>query len=243
VAIAIDVADLGKNGADPSSTTIAFTTTSAVASGGFIVVSVGWFDPATNLSSVAGGSLTWTIDKQGRTANPASSNSALVSAQAPAGLASGTTITATFAAGVVARTIGGTSFTGVATSAPVDGTPPATTGSGLTPVAAWASSSATITAGSVLVATTYNETGNFTNTVTSPSLQAVLIPNTASGISQVTCYRVESSAGSYTVAGTWSSNAGWVNNAVAYLAAAGGGGGATPFPPLQIVMSNIRLGP
>jgi hypothetical protein len=222
VAIAVNVADLGKAGADPSSTTIAFTTTGAVAAGGFIIVSVGWFDAAATLSSVAGGGLTWTIDKQGHPTNPAASNSALVSAQAPAGLASSTAITATLSAGVVARTIGGTSFTGVATSSPVDGTPPATAGVSPTNTA-WASNSATISAGSILVATAYNETGNFTNTVTSPSLQAVLMPNSVSPTSQVTCYRIESSAGSYTVAGTWSGAALTAINAVAYKAAAASG--------------------
>jgi hypothetical protein len=228
MAIALDVGDLGKNGADPSSTTIAFTTTSAVAAGGFVVVSVGWFDAAATLSSVANtGSavLSWTIDKQGRPAAPTSDATAIVSAQASSGLASGAVITATFSAGVVARTIGGSSFTGVATSSPVDTTNGAI---GVTPAAAgWTTGSTTILAGSLLIATAYNETGNFTNTVTAPSLQAVLMPNSASPTSQVTCYRIESSAGSYTVAGTWSTAAQSGTTAVAYKAAAGGAA-ATP---------------
>src|SRR4051812_42539010 len=108
MAIALDVADLGKNGADPSSTTIAFTTTSAVAVGGFIIVSVGWFDAAITVSSVAntGSSvLSWTVDKQGRPAAPTSDSTAIVSAQATSGLSSGAVITATFSSGAVARTI------------------------------------------------------------------------------------------------------------------------------------------
>jgi hypothetical protein len=227
VAILSDVADLGKAAADPASGTIAFTTTSAVAVGGFISVQVGWFDTAATLSSVSGGGLTWTIDKQGRPANPSSDNTALVSAQAPAGLASGTTITATFSGTTpVAREISGMSLTGVATSSPVDTTSGPT---GVSPAAAgWTTPSMAIQAGSAIVATAYNETGNFTNTVTSPSVQAVLNPNSASPTSQVTCYRIESSAGSYTVAGAWSTAAQSGTIAVAYKAAAGGTTTATP---------------
>jgi len=39
-------------------------------------------------------------------------------------------------------------------------------------------------------------------------------------------YRIETSAGSYTVAGTWSAGVSTRNVAVAYKAAAGGGGGS-----------------
>jgi hypothetical protein len=221
MAIAVDVADLGKAAGDPALGTIAFTTTSPVASGGFIVLSVGWFDGTATLSSVAGGGLTWTIDFQGK-AGVTSDRVALVSAQAPAGLVSGTTITATFSAATpVAREIGGTSFTGVATSSPVDVALGAAVA--VSPSAAgWTSGSLSVAAGSVMVATCYNESGNFTNTVTAPSLQAVLMPNAASPTSQVTCYRIESSAGSVSVAGTWSTAATSGTGAVAYKAAAGG---------------------
>jgi hypothetical protein len=221
MAIAVDVADLGHAAGDPALGTIAFTTTSPVASGGFIVLSVGWFDGTATLSSVAGGGLTWTIDFQGK-AGVTSDRVALVSAQAPAGLASGTTITATFSAATpVAREIGGTSFTGVATSSPVDVALGAAVA--VSPSAAgWTSGSLSVAAGSVMIATCYNESGNFTNTVTAPSLQAVLMPNAASPTSQVTCYRIESSAGSVSVAGTWSTAATSGTGAVAYKAAAGG---------------------
>jgi hypothetical protein len=232
MAIAIDVADLGKAAADPASGAIAFTTTSAVAAGGFIVVNVGWFDAAITLSSVANtGSavLSWTIDKQGRPAAPTSDTTALVSAQATAGLSSGAVITATFSGSPVAREISGSSFTGVATSSPVDTTSGPT---GVTPAAAgWTTASVAISAGSLLIATCYTETGNFTNTVTSPSLQAVLNPNSASPTAQVTCYRIESSAGSYTVAGAWSTAAQSGTTAVAYKAAAGGAAAAPAMTP------------
>lgn len=219
--IAVDQASLGTAFADPSTTTIALTTTAAVAAGAQINLVAGWFNAVT-ISGASGGALTWTVDKQGHPTTPALSNSAVVRAPAPAGLASGTTITITFSGGAVARNIAGTSFTGVATSSPVDGTPPATTG-GVT-TTAWASSSATILAGSMLIAGAYNETNDFNNTPTSPSVQDVIVHNTASGVSSVTCHRIEASAGTYTVAGTWSGTANTAINVVGYLAAAGGGG-------------------
>lgn len=221
MAIAIDKASLGTNSGDPGSTTIALTTSQAVASSGFIVLSVGWFNTGVTLSSVSGGGLTWTIDKQGQ--GPGTNmNAALVSAQAASGLASSTSITATFSASAIARMIGGTSFTGVATSTPVDTTDgpksvtPATT--------AWTTNSVAISAGSVLIATAYAETTNSSSTVTSPSIEA-LDWNYAGGVTQTTCYRIESSASSYTVAGTWATSMQSDTVAVAYLAAAGGGGG------------------
>jgi len=207
MAVALSLADIGKNAGDPSSSTVAFTTSQAVPAGDLILVEVGWFDNTNTLSSVAdngaGGSLGWTIAKQGKAGSTAD-NTALVWARAPSGLASGTTITATFSAATVAREIGGSTWSGVLQS----GNPIGNTGgpTAVTPAnAAWASASVSISAGSALVATCYNETGNFTNTPTQS--EAHEIPNAASPTSQVTCYRVGDTPGSYTVAGTWSTAA------------------------------------
>jgi len=222
MAIAIDVNDLGHAAADPSSTTIAFTTGSAVASGGFIVVSVHWFSSTATLSSVAGGGLTWTIDKQGK-AGSSSDNMALVSAQAPSGLASSTTITATISAASFARAIGGTSFTGVATSTPVDTTSGPTVATGTT----WATPSMTLTAGSVLVATGFDETSNHTNTPATGCTEAIDWQEASGPTEHATVYRIEAGGGSFTAGGTWSGSATAGVVGVAYLAAAGGGGGPT----------------
>jgi hypothetical protein len=210
---------LGKAAADPSTTSIGFNTTSTVAAGGFIIVQVGGFTGSATVLSVAnsGTDLGWTINKQGRPASPSADLVAIASAQAPSGLASGTTITATYSAGVAARQIGGSSFTGVATSSPVDGTPTGPTGS--VDVQPWSTASYTILAGSLIYATCYTESGNYTNTAVNGS-QAILMPNAASPTAQVGMYRVESSAGSYTVSGSWSSIARAANIAVAYKAVA-----------------------
>ena len=75
--------------------TIAITTSSSAPSGAKIWVFVTWFHSTVTLSSVSGGSLTWTIDHQSKNG---STGVAIISADAPAGLASSTTITATFSA-------------------------------------------------------------------------------------------------------------------------------------------------
>ena len=223
MAIVLDKQNIGTATGDPGSTTIAFTTSQVVASSGFIVLTVGWFDNGATLSSVSGGGLTWTIDKQGKGAVSNSQNSAIVSAQAPSGLASSTSITATFSAAVVAREIGGTSFTGVATTTPAEATDGPVTIDG-TPSSTYTTNSVAISAGSMLFAATYNETTNTTSTPAAGCTEAIDL-NYAGGTTLTSNYRIEASAGSYTVGGTWASGAcKSVTNAVSYKAAAGGGG-------------------
>lgn len=231
MSIAIDQTTLGSSATDSAASTIALTTTAAVTAGGFIVLCLGWFNnsSAVTLTSVSGGSLTWTIDKQSSFATAGSGilSCAVVSAQAASGLASATTITATLSgAANGGRSIGAMSFTGVAASSPVDGTPPATKNSSST--TAWASNSATLTAGSVLVATAYEAATDTTSTPTSPSVESFDVKGPAGSFAQTAAYRIESSAGSVAVAGTWATSISDTTvNAVAYLAAGGGGGGPT----------------
>jgi hypothetical protein len=219
MAIVLDQA-LGTNLGDPGATTIVLTTTNAVAAGGFIVLGVAAFSGgASFLTSVTGGGLTWSIDKM---VDDASRSFAIVSAQAPAGLASSTALTANLNASLNARIIGGTSFTGVKTSpaAPVDGTPtgPTSVGTG-----AWATASYAIAAGSIIAAMNYSITldSAAVNTATGPSVEAWERSQTADNYGACAEYRIEASAASYTVAGTWSGagTTGSANCAVAYLAA------------------------
>ena len=216
MAIALD-ANLGTLNQDSSSTTIALTTTNAVAAGATILLGITSFETSGTLTGVSGGGLTWSIDKQGR---PASNSQfqAIVSAYAPSGLASSTVITATWNAAQIARNIGGTSFTGIKTSSPVDGTP---TGPTLVEGAAgWSTPSYTIQAGSMIFAVCFSENTALGSTPTGPSLEAWEINNAGGPYGSVANYRIESSAGSYTVAGTWGATANHSNVAVAYLAGA-----------------------
>lgn len=217
--VVLDQADIGHSGVDSSSGTIAFTTNQNVASGGFIVLDVGWGDATKTLSSVSGGGLTWAIDKQGVAANGSNGCAASVSAQAPSGLASGTTITATYSAATVGRAIGGTSFTGVATSTPLD------TSSGPTDYAsttAWTTASTTIAAGSVLIGISHCTNTNDTSTITAGSTEAQDFGGGAGTFGQTVGYRIQAVGGAFTVAGTWSGSEQGTTIAAAYKVAAGG---------------------
>lgn len=220
MAIAIDQANIGNAADNSSASTVAFNTTQAVPAGGFIVLAVCWYSSTETLSSVSGGGLTWAIDKQakGTGAGDVSASVAIISAQAPSGLASGTTITATFSGSVPGRGIGGMSFTGVLNASALD----TTSGpSDFLSTSAWTTSSTAIAAGSVLVGACFAVFSDGTSTVTSPSIEAQDFTAGAGTFGFTMCYRIESSAASYTVAGTWSNNQGGVVNAAAYKVGAG----------------------
>jgi len=213
-------------------TTSAFTTGATVASGGFIVVAISHFVDTPTLSSFAGGGLTWSIDASG--ANPTASGGyiAICSAQAPSGLASGTTLTGTWSGSCIAPIIGGSSFTGVATSSPVD---VAGTVQGETTGTAWTTGNLTLAAGSMLYGGSYNEGVIASATVTSPSTE-VWEQIAGGGYGGVAGYRVEASGGSVDVAGAWNvSSTGKCHLGVAYKAAA-----TSPAPTLFVVQSGIR---
>lgn len=214
MAIAIDQASIGTLIQDSGSTSITLTTSATVASGGFIVIHAGGFGGGTTLSSVSGGGLTWTVDY-----SPASSDTGIASAQAPSGLAAGAEITATFGASVAARIIGGTSFTGVKASSPVDGS--GSTGSAGGP--SWTSGSYAILAGSVLIGAGWSFNSGSSHSPGSPALEAWESVSSGDDYGRSLVYRIESSAGSYTVGGTWGGGGGTAYHAaIAYQAAAGG---------------------
>lgn len=211
MAIAIDQLTLGNGFDDTLDASWAFNTTATVASGGFIVVVIGWFGGTPSLSSVSGGSLTWAVDVTGFGGSLPSAL-AIASAQAPAGLASGTTLTITLTDVAVGKFATALSFTGVKTSSALDGIPPAQTEN---TTAGWATGSYSIQAGSVIVGGVWQDNVS-TNTPVAPSLEASEQNSPFNTL--VAEYRIESSAGSYTVAGTLSGAAEWTAAAAAYLA-------------------------
>jgi hypothetical protein len=224
VAIAFDQ-QLGNNHSNPAATTIALTTANTVASGGFIVMQVDWFVAAGTLSGVSGGGLTWSIDKQIK--NGSVSN-ALVSAQAPSGLAASTVITATLSASSVSLGISAISFTGVATSAPVDITASATSTS-----TSWTGGTvATLNANDVVVGSCMGDDGSDTTsapngTWTEP-LTAGDFNSAGNGDSYTMVYQIVSATGNYTPGGTWgvtNTNAGV---AVAYMQASAAAAATSP---------------
>jgi hypothetical protein len=215
MAIAVDVANCGTNGNDSVTTSLTVTTTSAVASGGFIVMAFSWFDPGAHNPTISfsGGGLSWTVDKQGHLVGGFEDGVAIGSAQAPAGLASSTVLTVTLSASIASQSaiVGVSSFTGVKTTSPVDGTPLGLTSAA---TAAWSTGNYAITAGSLIFAMCAAE-DVFTNTM---SAGTEAWEGTSSFVHSAGGYRIEPSAGSYPVSGTWSSAGTNVNSAVAYLA-------------------------
>lgn len=217
MAIALDQS-LGTVLLDVSSNTLVLTTTATAASNTCIFLGCHIYDsPASTITSVVddGPGLTWTVDKEGLSGLQ---NLAIVSAQAPSGMASGTDITITWSISRNARIAGAVSFTGVkASGSIVDGTPlgPTSDASGT-----WSSGSYAIAAGSIIIGlgASLNLTGS--NSPTNPSLEAwesINVPD-AYGLAMV--YRIEASAGSYAVGGTFAGATSSGNIAVAYLAAA-----------------------
>jgi len=107
--------DIGKNtpAAGSTSSTVTFTTTAAVPSGGKILLAVGWFSAGATLSSVSATGCSGNV--MGQQAN-GSDRFALAYLDAPSGLASGSTVTATFSASTAdSRYICGSYITGAAT--------------------------------------------------------------------------------------------------------------------------------
>lgn len=190
-----------------SSGTIAATTNVAVASGARIFLAVSWFQATETLASVAGGSLTWTITPQAQNGNQ---GVALVWADAPSGLASGTTITATFSTTAGFRAIVGASMTGGTAGAAAQGATTATGNSNAHTV-----NVTTTTANAIVIeATILNAAAGSAHTPTAPAIE--LVDATTAGGEQIGLdYRTTTTATAYTIAG------GWANSTIWTVAAAG----------------------
>lgn len=203
--------DIGTVVTVANSGTQAFNTTVTIPPGAKVWVVVGWFDAVVTLSSVGGGGLTWTIDHQGKNG---SVGIAIVSADAPAGVASGTTITATYSAGTADRFMLGGYATGVKVGV---GAAYGATGAN-DAVAAWSSTGVTINSGDILIGASHTSqaSGSPTNTPTSTEVQGDI--SAADGDSAVMVWGTGAGA-SLAASGSWSGS-GWTNRnaAVAYRA-------------------------
>ena len=194
---------LGSLTASASGSFMNFTTTAAVPAGSRIVCFVTWVSSTGAVSTVTGGGLAWTIDA---VAGPTVDNKrcAIVSADCPAGLASGTVIQANFSAAGTARSMCGAAFTdcrGGSTGHVQSVIGTNTVGSGTS----WTTSTGTTFSGNGLaVAVTNTSTGSSrTSTPVSPSIELYDL-SPATGFDQCAQYRLGSS-GSATIAGTWNS--------------------------------------
>lgn len=218
---AVDQANVGEFTQDTAGSTIAITTGVNVASNGFIVLAVGWAIASSlpTLSTVTdnGPGLTWTIDRQGAPGTVGAAV-AIVSAQAPSGLASGTVITATLSGSAPgARVLLGSSWTGVPASSPVDVAGSIQT---ITSTTAWTTGNLTVAAGSLIVGFAAGLNTDGTSTPTSPSIETHDVTGGAGSYNDTAAYRIESGAGTVAVAGTFSTAQTGAGVGVAYKAAA-----------------------
>jgi hypothetical protein len=226
VAIAFDVSLGGTAFTTGSSTTAAHTTTATAAAGSRIIICAGDFSPTITLSSVSGGGLTWVVDEQDSTTTSGhSARGGVASADCPAGLASGTTITATFSATADARWICAQSFTGLATGAAgyLSATSPAATvafgGTTFTLPSITPADADALIFGMVSLDSVTSDVVSWTSTSTT-EIQTVFNGTTTEGVS--TGYRIVSSIAGYALSGTFSLAPGEQGyNSVAYKAGAG----------------------
>lgn len=232
MALAFDTL-LGTNTAPTSATTITLTTTAAAAAGSKIFVDCANFSASQALTAFSGGGLTWNIDLQ---ATNGSQRYARVSADAPAGLAASTVLTATFGTGSADKSISAFSATGVATGITYDGTNTSTAGAGAT----WSSGAITTANANDILVGGGTEDGSGTATATPDTnyIEANDFLNATSTECWESVYRIVGATGTYTAGGTFSpSGTQSVGLIVAYKEAAGG---ATVLPrPIVVVDSAV----
>lgn len=214
MAIAFDASLGSHNSGTTASPTL--TTSAAAAAGSKIILAMGWY--SGTLSSVSGGGLTWTILKSVANGN---NTSAVIVADAPSGLASGTTITASLTGTPQATQMAAASFTGLATGTGTDGTASATDAT-----AAWSSgslASPTTNANDLLIGVSKQGTGS-DNTDT-PGTGYTELYDFGDGTGDTTTleYQIVSATGTYAATGTWSGSGSDANILVTLKAAAGGG--------------------
>lgn len=222
---------VGNLAQDATSSTIATTTTGTIPAGAKIWVVVGWFGTST-LSSISDGTNSYTIDQQSKSGG-GNTSASISSADAPSGLASGTTITATFSAATAGdRSIGIFYSTGVQTGAGAAyGATGANSASSST---AWATGNITVASGDILIGFSHWEDSSTTTSSTPGGSNQEIIDwpsGGTAGSAQTAVYQIGTGA-AIQGSGTWSNacSAGvdpTRSVAVAYKAAA-----ATGQPPV-----------
>lgn len=203
-------------------TTLPYTTNTAVASNAWIFVGIiSYFSDTVSTITDNGPGLTWSVTKVTGTAD-SSQQVAIGRAWAPAGMASGTVITATWTGGDVdSKAMAGSSFTGGDASS-FDAA--ATVGSATS--VNWSTASLTTAQNDELLFAAGRAANAATGTIVSPSVE-LFDTATTIGDTLYIAYRVAGAAGGYTVATTLSGAEAWTALAVAMKVAAGGGTNAT----------------
>jgi len=207
----------GTASTDTNQATLPVTTSGAIAAGSKIILSAGW-RTASTLSSVSGGGLTWTIDRQFRNAG-LSQSAALVTADAPSGLASGTTITLTFSANTTAKFVSVEEVTGLAAQGSVLDQQLGAENATTTTAFDTGNLGTTTVADELLVAVIFYQ--GIETTVTWASSFTALQRLTSPTRSMANGYRIVSATGVYKASGTHSPTSTWTGVLASYKAAGG----------------------
>lgn len=203
---------IGTNTLDAGAVTL--TTTAAVPSGALVVVCVGWGNTvARTLSSISGGGLSWSVDKQQAFSGALEWGFAVASAQAPAGLASSTVLSTTFSGAILGSLIAGSYTTGLQTSSVVDVSDGA--GGSSDP---WDTTATTTTVADTLVIGGCFRNGNNTNTPSGGASELHDFVLVAEDWAQCTEYKILSAIGSASLTGTWTTAAGVPDWSAAFVA-------------------------
>lgn len=217
---------LGTNTGAGGVSSLALSTSATVPSGGLIIVAVAVYlngAAASNLT-LSGGSLTWAKDAAKPGVTQANYYTAIFSAQAPAGLAASTSLTAALGSAGFNWHISGCYITGQATTSALD----AAGAGGAGTTAGWSSGNViTSTADAFLFGVAHRDALT-TSTAGGSFTELHDFQNGADSTTATTVYRVVSATGTYAASGTWAGGASeWVSQVAAYKQAGGGGGSTT----------------
>lgn len=238
MAITFD-ANLGSFQASTTGTTVAMTTSAAAASATRIIATVTARTSASlpTVTGISGGSLTWVKDFEHTGGNNVLQS--IWSADAPAGLASSTTITATYsgtatAAGITAMSIAGIGGT-------LSGSPSAGTGFQGT---AWSNNMTTTDADVLLfVCTVGDGAAGATGTATAPLVEVHDTWSSTYTFEIITAYQILTASGFVSVAGTFGTalTASWKNVTMGYALAVAAA--ADPVLEARDDFEPARIGP
>lgn len=196
---------LGTNTAT-AGTTVTLTTSATAPSGSLIILTYGWGTAAGSpgtISTVSGGGLTWVTDVSQAFSGGADWGYAVISAQAPSGLASGTAITITISFSAFGHLVAGLYCTGLATSTPKD----ISDGQGQASATAWDTTATTTTVADTLVIGGSVTDGTKTNTPSGGATELYDFQYATEAWALCTEYKILSATASTSLTGTWSGGA------------------------------------
>jgi hypothetical protein len=209
---------LGHGGTLSSAGSVALTTGATVPSGALIIASVQWYG-STVTASISG----YTQAKVQAGTTDTNYRLGIYWFDAASGLASGSTITATYSVAASNPMISASYVTGLNNASPVDVTGgTSTTGAGT----AWTSGNITTTNADDLLYTACGIDGLRTSTPGASDTEIQDFQNSGAATTQTAVYRIVAATGTYAETGTLSSSVSFERFAaiVAFKGTAGGGG-------------------